>query len=97
MEEQAVEDIAVKEYLLTYLWSGLECFAAILLFDGFSERKCRPSIYWLIAGCFTILEATGLNLIDPELASFGKILYVCAAFFYCTVFCIKATFCLACT
>ncbi len=81
MEEQAVEDIAVKEYLLTYLWSGLECFAAILLFDGFSERKCRPSIYWLIAGCFTILEATGLNLIDPESASFGKILYVCAAFF----------------
>lgn len=71
----------MKEYLLTYLWSGLECFAAILLFDGFSERKCRPSIYWLIAGCFTILEATGLNLIDPESASFGKILYVCAAFF----------------
>ena len=71
----------MKEYLLTYLWSGLECFAAILLFDGFSERKCRPSIYWLIAGCFTILEATGLNLLDPGLASFGKILYVCAAFF----------------
>lgn len=76
-----MEDIAVKEYLLTYLWSGLECLAAILLFDGFSERKHRSGIHWLIAACFTILEATGLTLLDPEVDSFGKILYVCAAFF----------------
>ena len=59
----------------------MECFAAILLFDGFSERKRKPSIHWLVAACFTVLEATGLNLIDPGLASFGKILYGCAAFF----------------
>ena len=76
-----MENIAVKEYLLTYLWSGLECFAAILLFDGFSERKHRPGIHWLIAVCFTALMATGLNLLDPGLANLGKILYVCAAFF----------------
>ena len=74
MEEPAVENIAVKEYLLTYLWSGLECFAAILLFDGFSERKHRPGIHWLIAVCFTALMATGLNLLDPGLANLGKIL-----------------------
>ena len=76
-----MEDIAVKEYLLTYLWSGLECLAAFLLFDGFSERKHRPGIHWLIAVCFTALMATGLNLLDPGLANLGKILYVCAAFF----------------
>ena len=71
----------MTEYLLTYLWAGMECFAAILLFDGFSERKHRPSIHWLIAGGFTILEATGLNLLDPGLASFSKIVYGCTIFF----------------
>lgn len=74
-------EYALIEYLLTYLWTGMECFAAILLFDGFSERKRKPSIHWLVAACFTVLEATGLNLLDPGLASFGKILYVCATFF----------------
>lgn len=81
MEKQAVGDIAVKTYLLTYLWVGMECLAAILLFDGFSERKYRPLIHWFIAACFTILEATGLNLLDPRMASVGKVLYVCATFF----------------
>lgn len=71
----------MKEYLLTYLWSGLECFAAILLFDGFSERKRSPRIYWLIAVGFTALDATVLNLLAPEMESLGKILYGCAAFF----------------
>ena len=69
------------EYLLTYLWAGMECFAAILLFDGFSERKCRPSIHWLIAACFTVLDATVLNLLDPGVASFARTMYGCAAFF----------------
>ena len=71
----------MKEYLLTYLWSGLECFAAILLFDGFSERKHRPGIHWLVVVCVTVLEAAGLNLIDPGLASFAKTVYGCAIFF----------------
>ena len=74
-------EYALTEYLLTYLWAGMECFAAILLFDGFSERKHRPSIHWLIAGGFTISEATGLNLLDPGLASFSKIVYGCTIFF----------------
>ena len=69
------------EYLLTYLWTGTECFAAILLFDGFSERKCRPSIHWLIAACFTVLDATVLNLLDPGVASFTRTMYGCAVFF----------------
>ena len=81
MERQAVGDIAVREYLLTYLWTGMECFAAILLFDGFSERKYSPSIHWLIATCFSVLEATGLNLLDPRMASVDKVLYVCVTFF----------------
>lgn len=50
MEKQPVGEYALIEFLLTYLWAGMECFAAILLFDGFSERKHRPSIHWLIAG-----------------------------------------------
>lgn len=81
MEKQTVGVITVKAYLLTYLWLGMECFAAILLFDGFSERKYRPSMHWFIAACFTVLEATGLNLLDPEVANSGKVLYVCATFF----------------
>lgn len=72
---------ALIEYLLTYLWVSMECFAAILLFDGFSERKYRPGIHWLIAACFTVLEATGLNLLDPGLASFVKMFYGCGAYF----------------
>ena len=74
-------EYALIEYLLTYLWTGMECFAAILLFDGFSERKCRPSIHWRIAACFTVLEATGLNLLNPGLAGFERILYGCITFF----------------
>src|SRR5699024_9686150 len=35
----------------------------------------------LIAACFTALDATVLNLLAPGIASFGKMLYVCAAFF----------------
>lgn len=81
MEKQAVGAIIVRENLLTYLWAGMECLAAILLFDGFSERKRTPNIHWLIAACFIVLEATGLNLLDLELVSFEKILCVCAAFF----------------
>lgn len=71
----------MSEYFLTYLWTTMECFAAILLFGGFSERKYKSNIHWFIVGCFIILEATGLNLLDPELASFSKMLYVCTAFF----------------
>lgn len=74
-------EYALIEYLLTYLWAGMECFAAILLFDGFSERKHRPSIHWLIAGGFTILEATGLNLLDPGLASLSRGVYGISVFF----------------
>ena len=68
-------------YLLTYIWTGLECFAAILLFDGFSERKCSPGMHWFIAACFTVLDATALNLLDPRMASLGKMFYGCAAIF----------------
>lgn len=31
----------LSEYLLTYLWVGMECVAAVLLFDAFSQRKKR--------------------------------------------------------
>ena len=75
MEEQAVEGYALSRYLLTYLWVAMESLAAILLFDGFSERKRRPGIHWLIAACFTLLEATALNLLDPGMVSLGKVLY----------------------
>lgn len=29
----------LSEYLLTYLWVGMECVAAVLLFDAFSQRR----------------------------------------------------------
>lgn len=37
----------LSEYLLTYLWVGMECAAAVLLFDAFSQRKKRQIAHWI--------------------------------------------------
>ena len=31
----------LSEYLLTYLWVGMECVAAVLLFDAFSRDRFK--------------------------------------------------------
>lgn len=81
MEKQTVGDIAVKEELLTCLWVGLEDLAAILLFDGFSERKRKPSVHWTVAACFIAGNAATLNLMDPGASSLIRVLCAEATFF----------------
>lgn len=74
-------EISVKEYLLTYVWAGLECYAATLLFDGFSERKLKQSRYWIVAAGFVFLDATVLICLEPAMASFGRMLFAFVSYF----------------
>ena len=57
----------MSEYLLTYLWVGMECVAAVLLFDAFSQRKKRQIAHWISVAWFSFLDATFLNLMSPTL------------------------------
>lgn len=72
--------VTVMEYLLTYLWVGMECFAAILLFDGFSERKRKQREYWITILLYTVLIATAVNFIMPGIANFGRMVFVIASY-----------------
>ena len=63
----------MSEYLLTYLWVGMECVAAVLLFDAFSQRKKKRIVHWITVACFTFLDSTFLNLMNPSAANFWKI------------------------
>ena len=42
----------LSEYLLTYLWVGMECVAAVLLFDAFSQRKKKRNCSLDYSGLF---------------------------------------------
>ena len=63
----------LSEYLLTYLWVGMECVAAVLLFDAFSQRKKRQIAHWIAVAWFSFLDATFLYI---------------AVIFYATICCI---------
>lgn len=71
----------MSEYLLTYLWVGMECVAAVLLFDAFSQRKKKRIIHWITVACFAFLDATFLNLMSPNMASFGRIAIALVAYY----------------
>lgn len=71
----------MNEFLLTYLWTGIEFFAAVLLFDGFSDRKLKRSIHWMVVACFTILCATVLNQMEPGASSLDRMLLAGANLF----------------
>ena len=71
----------LSEYLLTYLWVGMECVAAVLLFDAFSQRKKKRMVHWITVACFTFLDSTFLNLMSPNMASFGRIAIALAAYY----------------
>ena len=71
----------LSEYLLTYLWVGMECVAAVLLFDAFSQRKKKRIVHWITVTCFAFLDATFLNLMSPNMASFGRIAIALAAYY----------------
>ena len=72
----------MSEYLLTYLWVGMECVAAVLLFDAFSQRKKKQIVHWITVTCFAFLDATFLNLMSPNMASFWKIAIALAAYYF---------------
>lgn len=72
----------LSEYLLTYLWVGMECVAAVLLFDAFSQRKKRQIAHWIFVACFAFLDATLLNLMSPNMANFGKIVIAVAVYYF---------------
>ena len=71
----------MSEYLLTYLWVGMECVAAVLLFDAFSQRKKRQIAHWISVAWFSFLDATFLNLMSPNIANFGKIVIALAVYY----------------
>lgn len=73
--------ITVTEYLLTYLWTGMECFASILLFDGFSERKLKPIKHWSVAATFVLIDATVLIRFSPDMASFERMIFAISTYF----------------
>lgn len=73
-------EIVVTTYLMTCLWAGMECADALLLFDGFSERKFKRSACWFVCVCVVILNAAVLNSLDSSMTSFGKILYTFAVY-----------------
>lgn len=72
----------MSEYLLTYLWVGMECVAAVLLFDAFSQRKKKQIVHWITVTCFAFLDATFLNLMSPNMASFWKIAIALASYYF---------------
>lgn len=72
----------LSEYLLTYLWVGMECVAAVLLFDAFSQRKKKQIVHWITVTCFVFLDATFLNLMSPNMASYWKIAIALAAYYF---------------
>lgn len=72
---------ALSEYLLTYLWVGMECVAAVLLFDAFSQRKKKQIVHWITVTCFAFLDATFLNLMSPNMANYGKIVIALVVYY----------------
>lgn len=81
MEKQTVGDSAVSEYLLTYLWVGMEILEAVLLYDAFSERKWRKGRFWGISAGIAFLDATALNLFAAIQTGAAKMIWAIAFFF----------------
>lgn len=71
----------MSDYFLTYLWTWMECFSAILLFDAFSARKMKRFRHWIIVTSLAFLEATLLNFAATTMPNYSKIVIVLALFF----------------
>ena len=63
----------MSDYFLTYLWTWMECFSAILLFDAFSARKMERFRHWIIVTSLAFLEATLLNFAAITMPNYSKI------------------------
>lgn len=72
----------MSDYLLTYLWTWLECFSAILLFDAFSARKMECFRHWTIVTVLAFGEATLLNITSKTLPDYSKIIIVLVLYYF---------------
>ena len=63
----------MSDYFLTYLWTWMEYFSAILLFDAFSARKMERFRHWIIVTSLAFLEATLLNFAAITMPNYSKI------------------------
>ena len=71
----------MSDYFLTYLWTWMECFSAILLFDAFSARKRNRVVHWITVTAVAFLNATLLNFAATTMPNYSKIVIVLALFF----------------
>ena len=71
----------MSDYFLTYLWTWMECFSAILLFDAFSARKRNRVVHWITVTAVAFLDATLLNFAATTMPNYSKIVIVLALFF----------------
>ena len=72
----------MSDYLLTYLWTWMECFSAILLFDAFSARKRNRVVHWVIVTAVAFLDATLLNFAATTMLNYSKIVIAFALYFF---------------
>ena len=72
----------MSDYFLTYLWTWMECFSAILLFDAFSARKMERFRHWIIVTSLAFLEATFLNIASKALPDYSKILIALVLYYF---------------
>lgn len=96
MEKQAVGEITVIEYFLTYLWTALDYVGATFLFDGFATRRFKRLAFWGITGSYILFESTVLNLIMPATANYRMVLFalIFYAIFYIVQYNSTVIFCL---
>ena len=72
----------MSDYFLTYLWTWMECFSAILLFDAFSARKRNRVVHWIIVTAVAFLNATLLNIASKTMPNYSKIVIVLVLYFF---------------
>lgn len=72
----------MSDYFLTYLWTWMECFSAISLFDAFSARKMERFRHWIIVTSLAFLEATFLNIASKALPDYSKILIALVLYYF---------------
>lgn len=72
----------MSDYFLTYLWTWMECFSAILLFDAFSARKRNRVVHWITVTAVAFLDATLLNFAATTMPNYSKIVIAFALYFF---------------
>lgn len=82
LEKQKLGECTLSDYFLTYLWTWMECFSAILLFDAFSARKRNRVVHWITVTAVAFLDATLLNFAATTMPNYSKIVIAFALYFF---------------